>query len=199
MPLRHAASRSFPPPPLTSPPRLTLSAPRPERSGGLERLPASCACSGEESSALARRVAIASPSDPSQVPRRHLPHRPVSAGPGAGGGGQRVVGKGASDDRRRLRMLLTTVCRGVRGARFSRRGSWMSLGRPPLVCTMRAMPSLMSCAHAQYCTMYCMYCRVRLFVVVSCMTDGTRPAQMCLRSDCCRLCVGRFEPVSLLI
>ena len=73
----------------TSPPHRAPSAPRPERPGGLERLPASCARSGEESSALARRFACASGVAPRRFGRRRPPRRPSPAGPWAGGGGQR--------------------------------------------------------------------------------------------------------------
>jgi hypothetical protein len=61
--------------PLMKPRRRTPPRPAPERSGAIERLSAMCAPSGSESYTLARRIAIASPPDPSQVPRGHLPPR----------------------------------------------------------------------------------------------------------------------------
>jgi hypothetical protein len=93
--------------------------------------------SGEESSALARRIAFASPPAPRRSGRRRQPPRPPSPGLWAAGGGQRVVGGGASDERRRLRMQLVGACGCARRVRKSRRGSWMSPGGRPLVFGMR--------------------------------------------------------------
>jgi hypothetical protein len=67
--------------PLVKPHRRTPPRPAPERSGAIERLSAMCAPSSSESYTLARRIAIASPPDPSQVPRGHLSPRQALAGP----------------------------------------------------------------------------------------------------------------------
>jgi hypothetical protein len=157
VPPRPAAGRSRPSSCPTTSPRRAPSAPRPERSGWLERLHASCARPGSESSALARRIALALPPAPCGPGRRHQAPRPSSVGPCASGGGQRGVGGGASDDRRRPSSLLVAgsarggARRRERVARESRRGSWMSLGGHPLDCAMRVSALPMSCAHVRRC------------------------------------------------
>ena len=80
-----------------APPQRAVSASPTERSAAIERLPASCAPSGEESTALARRIASASPPAPRGPGQRHQSRREPSAGPCAGGSGQRAVGSGVSD------------------------------------------------------------------------------------------------------
>ena len=72
----------------------------------------------------------------------------------AGGCGQRVVGSGVSDGRRRLSMLLAAACGGGRGSRESCRGSQRSPGGRPLVCAMCVSPLPMSCAHVRRCLIY---------------------------------------------
>ena len=163
----YSASSSSPPrcdsyqqhsPPCTTPRAGTDTAapsvPAPERSAAIERLPASCAPSGEESSALALRIALASPPAPRGPDQRHQLQQPRLAGPCAGGCGQRVVGSGVSDGRRRLSMLLAAACGGGRGSRESCRGSQRSPGGRPLVCAMCVSPLLMSCAHVRRCLIY---------------------------------------------
>jgi len=154
MPWCPAASRSCPSPCLMMPRHSAPSVPAPERSAAIERLPASCAPSGEESSALARRIALASPPAPRGPDQRHQLQQPRLAGPCAGGCGQRVVGSGVSDGRRRLSMLLAAACGGGRGSRESCRGSQRSPGGRPLVCAMCVSPLPMSCAHVRRCLIY---------------------------------------------
>ena len=72
---RPAAGRGFPGPCLTRPRRGAAPAPAPERSGALKRSSAMHAPSGSESSALARRIAFASPPVPRGPGRRRLPPR----------------------------------------------------------------------------------------------------------------------------
>ena len=103
--LRRAAGRSCPAtiPNEAAQPHAVSSSPRAlgrDRALGCASLP-----SGSESSALARRIALALPPAPRGPGQRHLPSRPPSAGPCAGGGEQRVDGGGGSDERRRRRVL----------------------------------------------------------------------------------------------
>jgi hypothetical protein len=199
VPPRPAAGRSRPSSCPMSPPRHAPSAPRPERSGGLERLHTSFACPSEESAALARWVACAFPPAPCRSDRRRHPHWPSSAGPSAGGGGQRVVDDSAIDDRRRPCMLLAAACGGARAARESRRGSRRSPGGHPLVCAMRVSPVPMSCAHVRRCLIYFMYYCGRNLYVESHMHASAAAAQMCTRSLCYRSCDGCFAADLCLI
>ena len=82
--------------------------------------------------------------------RRHTPPQALQMSRS----GQRVVGSGVSDGRRRLSMLLAAACGVGRGSRESCRGSQRSPGGRPLVCAMCVSPLLMSCAHVRRCLIY---------------------------------------------